>query len=216
MEITVIGPNSGPIGGGTPVDIKIKLKGLDRDTLAFLAVNFGQLAATDVEVKEYDEQDPDEGTITATSPPAEAGTVDITVITPGGDDEATAQNAFTYTAAVLTSVEPDKASVGVLVLIKGSGFIEVNSVTFGDQSAVFLCVSSSPDLCVGTLAARPQLVSKRTSLGGDQGRNCQEGQCFHLQAGVVNKFKRTRSGAAKKRLVRTKKPGSSARTTKNR
>lgn len=56
MEITVIGPNSGPIGGGTPVDIKVELEGLDQDTLAFLAVNFGQLAATDVEVKGYDEK----------------------------------------------------------------------------------------------------------------------------------------------------------------
>jgi hypothetical protein len=143
MEITVIGPNSGPIGGGTPVDIKVELEGLDQDTLAFLAVNFGQLAATDVEVKGYDEKNPNEGTITATSPPGKAGTVDITVITPGGDYEATAQNAFTYTAAVLTSVEPDKGSFGVLVLIKGSGFIDVKSVKFGDQSAVFLSVSSS-------------------------------------------------------------------------
>jgi large repetitive protein len=175
MNVTVNNPKSGPIGGGTPVEIEIEGKSLDEDTLAFGTVNFGDVPATDVRVETWN-QTTFKGTIIATSPPGRAGKVDVSVITPGGT-EAKDEQAFTYEKGALTSIEPDEASVTdvdakkILVIIKGSQFIDVKSVKFGEQSACSRSISDCeiwarvPSLPDGTKPPVQVLVSVEAKSG---------------------------------------------------
>lgn len=76
----------GPTTGGTSVEI---FGGpWDEETIMFTTVMFGEYAATNVDVGDEEKTRDDYKTyksIKATSPPQKAGTVSITVITPGKD-----------------------------------------------------------------------------------------------------------------------------------
>jgi IPT/TIG domain len=79
--------------------------------------------------------------ITATVP-ATATTGLIRVITPGGT--ATSSTNFTVQAApTITSFSPTSGPVGTSVVIRGTGFTGVTSVTFNGVSAVFTLNSST-------------------------------------------------------------------------
>jgi hypothetical protein len=107
------------------------------------AVDFGSVAATGVSVNSAGTQ------VTATSPAESAGTVDVTVTTPGGTSAASSADEFTYVAPttvpstpVVSSLDPTSgpASGGTTVRIFGTGFGGASAVHFGSTSATSFTV----------------------------------------------------------------------------
>ena len=94
LDAASISPTSGPAGRGTPVEI------LGAGFQPGVSVRFGAAPAGDVRAI-------DDGTIWATTPLGDAGTVDVVVTNPGGN-RATLTAAYTYVAIPLptqTSME---------------------------------------------------------------------------------------------------------------
>ena len=83
--VTGINPASGPTSGGTAVMIS------GTNLTDATSVQFGLNAATNVNVVSPTQ-------ITATSPPGSAGTLDVTVTTPGGTSATSNADQFTYNA----------------------------------------------------------------------------------------------------------------------
>lgn len=81
-----IDPDSGPLAGGIPVTIS------GADFVAAAEVMIGGVAATDVVVVDGE-------TVTATVPPGDAGSVDVVVVNPDGQ-EAVLVDGFTYLEVV--------------------------------------------------------------------------------------------------------------------
>ena len=82
----------------------------------------------------------DTTTLVAVSPPHSAGTIRVTVTTPGGTTPDTTADDFTYTGAsvpVVTQLSPATGNVGATVVITGSGFNGATLVTFGGVAAVY-------------------------------------------------------------------------------
>ena len=120
--VTSITPSAGVVTGGTTVTITGT--GLAGTT----GINFGGTAGTTVT------------NISATSvsavSPAGTGTVDITVITPGGTSAAVTGDRFTYVAAgipIVNSISPTTGSAagGTTVTITGTNLGGTTGVTFG-------------------------------------------------------------------------------------
>ena len=85
--VTSVSPNKGSTAGGTVVTIT------GTNLTGATEVKFGTTAATGVEVKSATE-------VKATSPAHAAGTVDVTVTTPGGTSATGAGDKFTYETPV--------------------------------------------------------------------------------------------------------------------
>ena len=127
--VTGVNPSSGPLAGGTSVTITGT--GFSGATL----VVFGTTAATNL-VIDSDTQ------ITAISP-AGAGTVDVTVTTPGGASAASSVDQFRYgRAPTVTGVSPASgpAAGGTTVTITGAGFTGATLVDFGTTAATNVAV----------------------------------------------------------------------------
>lgn len=110
--VTGIGPATGPTSGGTAVTI------IGTNFTGATAVNFGTLPATSYVVNSA-------SSITATSPAAGAGAVNITVVTPAGTTATNNADLFTYTISPtpsITSITPNSGLVGSSVAILGSNF----------------------------------------------------------------------------------------------
>ena len=123
--VTGISTSAGPAAGGTTVTITGA-----GFTLAS-AVNFGATPAINVVIVS-DTQ------LTATSPPG-TGTVNITVVTPGGASRFSAADQFTYGAApVVTGVSPDAGSItgGTTVTIAGTNLGISGFLTLDDPAGV--------------------------------------------------------------------------------
>src|ERR671925_269790 len=119
--ITSFTPTSGPVG--TSVTIT------GTNFTGATSVTFNNVAATTFTVNS-DTQ------ITATVPTT-ATTGPIRVTTPGGT--ATSSTNFTVQPApTITSFTPSQGAVGTTVLITGTGFTGVSSVTFNNVSAAFV------------------------------------------------------------------------------
>ena len=92
--VTSISPTGGPVAGGTTVTIT------GTGFTGVTAVKFGTAAATSYTVVSAT-------SITAVSPVGTAGTVDITVTTPGGTSATSAADKFTYYAIpTVTGISP--------------------------------------------------------------------------------------------------------------
>lgn len=125
-RVTALSVATGPAAGGTTVTIKG-----DAFTGA-TAVSFGATTAAFTVNNDT--------SITATAPSAPAGTIDVTVTTPGGTSATTASDSFTYVAApVVTGLSPadGPCTGGTAVTISGSGFTGATSVSFGGNPAGF-------------------------------------------------------------------------------
>ena len=118
--VTAITPTSGALGGGTKVTIT------GTNFTPATAVDFGTVAATSFTLNSLTQ-------ITAVSPAELAGTVNVTVISPGGASAISTADHFSYVAApVVTSVTPTGGPVaGGGVTINGSGFTGATTVDFG-------------------------------------------------------------------------------------
>ena len=133
--VTEIAPDTGPATGGTTVTIT------GSGFADASAVSFGPLSAAMNIISDAQ--------ITAVSPLG-AGTVDITVTTPGGSSAPSTADHFTYTTAAtsvpaVTAIAPGTgpATGGTTVTITGSGFADASAVSFGPLSAAMTIVSNT-------------------------------------------------------------------------
>jgi cysteine-rich repeat protein len=126
-RVTGMSPTSGPATGGTTLTIT------GTGFAAATGVSFGGSAAATFTVN-------GDTSITAVSPMASAGTVDVTVTTMGGPSATSSIDQFTFVAApAVSGISPDSGPVtgGTLVTITGAGFIDVVAVYFGEDLAGF-------------------------------------------------------------------------------
>jgi hypothetical protein len=131
-SVTSVTPTSGPTTGGTSVTI-----GGSGFTGA-TAVSFGGTAATSFSVSS-------DTSIMATSPAESAGTVDVTVTTPGGTSAMSASDHYTFVAPpVVTSITPNQGptSGGTSVAITGTGFTGATAVHFAGAAATGVVVNT--------------------------------------------------------------------------
>jgi alpha-tubulin suppressor-like RCC1 family protein len=140
-----IAPNNGPAVGATSVTIT------GTNFTGASAVEFGSSNAVEFTVNSAT-------SITAVSPAETAGTVDVTVTTPGGSSKIATADHFKFTPTV-TGVSPDAGSKagGATVTITGAGFAVGASATtfkFGSTKAkVVECTSSTE--CTVLVPAHP-------------------------------------------------------------
>ncbi len=135
--VTGLAPATGPAVGGTQVVISGSGFGS-----AAPGVAFGGTPATVLS------HDPGGTSVTVVAPARAAGPAAVTVTSnsaaAGGTSPATAVSTYTYFAPVVTGVTPGKGPVsgGGTVVITGSRFDQVQSVTFGGRTATFRVDSS--------------------------------------------------------------------------
>ena len=132
-SVTSVSPASGPTGGGTSVTIN------GTGFTGATAVSFGGAAASTFTVNSSSK-------ITATAPAESAGTVDITVTTPGGTSTTSASDSYRYAALpTVTNVSPPAGPTagGTSVTITGTNFTGATAVKFGTTSATFTIVSAT-------------------------------------------------------------------------
>ena len=140
--VTGISPSTGPTAGGTSVTIT------GTNLTGATAVRFGTRAATAVVVV-------DAGHVRATAPAGVAGTVDVTVTTPGGTSAVSAGDRFKYASKPkvrLLSVHAGSHAGGTRVVITGTGFAPGSVVHFGTKRGLRVVVSSSTRIVVRTPA----------------------------------------------------------------
>ena len=126
-RVTSVSVMSGPTAGGTSVTVT------GTGFTGATAVTFGATPAASFTVN-------GDASITAVSPAASAGTVDVTVTTAGGTSGPNSSDQFTFIAApAVSGISPDSGPVngGILVTITGANFIDVTAVNFGDTPAGF-------------------------------------------------------------------------------
>ncbi len=130
-----VSPNIGRGGGGTPVTVT------GSNFTAATGVSFGGVPATGLDVTS-------DGSLNAVAP-AGAGTVDVTVTTPGGTSATIGVDQFSYTPGpVVTAVSPSAGPTagGTTVTVSGDRFNGATAVHFGVTAATGLDVASSTSL----------------------------------------------------------------------
>ncbi|MGB8891012.1 MAG: IPT/TIG domain-containing protein, partial [Methanoregula sp.] len=134
--ISSISPTSGPIAGGTSVAIT------GTSFTSATAVMFGSSQATTFTVNNAT-------SLNATSPAGSAGTVNITVTTPGGTSATSSADQFTYAAApTISSISPTSGPIagGTSVAITGTSFTGATAVMFGSSQATTFTVNNATSL----------------------------------------------------------------------
>ena len=132
-RLTGMSPTFGPASGGTTVSLT------GTGFTGVTAVDFGTTPAATFTVTS--------GTsVTAVSPAAPAGTVDVTVTTAGGPDATSPIDQFTfYAQPSVTSLSPNSGPVngGTSVDVTGTGFLGASAVKFGDTPTGFVVNSDT-------------------------------------------------------------------------
>jgi len=126
------------------------------------AVNFGSTPATHMTV-DSDTQ------MTVTVPAGSAGTVDVTVLTPGGTSVPDVNSTYAYQAAPqLGSLSPSSgvAAGGTSVTLTGTGFTGTTSVKVGSTSATSFTVVSDTQITAVTPAGTAGSVQVTVVSGG--------------------------------------------------
>jgi len=132
-SIAGVSPAQGLSAGGTAVNIT------GTNFTGVSAVKFGAVSAASFTVNSST-------SITAVSPAASAGTVDIQVVTPSGASATGISDQFTYLAPpAVTSISPATGSSagGTTVTISGINLTGATSVSFGTTAAAGFTVNSS-------------------------------------------------------------------------
>ena len=159
--VTSISPNTGPAAGATVVTITGT-----NFTASGLVVKFGTVTATANFINAT--------TIVAVAPSQSAGVVDVTVQTPGGTSPNTAADDFTYTGVaipVVTLLTPTFGPIGTTVVITGTGFTGVTSVTFGGVAASFTVNSPTQITATVPTGTPPGSVDVRVTGPGGTSAN---------------------------------------------
>ena len=134
--VTVVSPSQGPLGGGTIVSIT----GTGFTNAS--AVKFGATNATSFTLNSAT-------SITATSPAESAGTVDITVTTPGGTTATSTADQYTFVAApTVTGVSPTSGPLvgGDTVTISGTNLTNATAVKFGSTNATNITLNTATSI----------------------------------------------------------------------
>jgi hypothetical protein len=136
-NVSAVSPTGSLEAGGTPVTIAGANLG------AATAVGFGSVAAAGFVVNSATQ-------ITAVAPAQAAGTVDVTVTTPGGTSATGAGDKYTYAdgTPAVTSVSPASGTTlgATSVTITGAGFSGANAVDFGTVSATSYKLESATQI----------------------------------------------------------------------
>ncbi len=130
--VTSVSPNAGPTLGGTTVTIT------GTGFTGATSVDFGHAAAT------FTVDSPT--TITAVSRGGPAGTVDITVTTPGGESDTSPADQFTYDAApTVTFIIPNQGPTagGHTVTVFGAHLGSATAVNFGSAAGTTFTTSTT-------------------------------------------------------------------------
>ncbi|WP_339850761.1 IPT/TIG domain-containing protein [Paenibacillus sp. FSL W7-1088] len=134
--ITSVSPTSGPTTGGTAVTLT------GTNLTDATEVMFGATEATSYTVNSATQ-------ITAIAPAGSAGTVDVTVTTPGGTSTTSAANQYTYHAApTITSMSPVSGPTtgGTTVTLSGTNLTDATAVKFGATAATSYTVNSATQI----------------------------------------------------------------------
>jgi hypothetical protein len=164
-RVTAISVVSGPATGATTVTIT------GSAFTGATAVSFGATPASSFTIDS-------DTSITAVSPPAPAGAVDVTVTSPGGTSPVSTADQFTFVAApTVTGIAPPSGPVagGTAVTITGTGFTGATSVAFGDVTWFDFTVNSDTSItAVSPPAEAPDTtVVTVTTLGGTSAPSAQ-------------------------------------------
>ncbi|MFI0714392.1 IPT/TIG domain-containing protein [Streptomyces inhibens] len=152
--LTSVSPVSGPVTGGTTVTLTgAGLTGAS-------AVRFGATAATSFTVVSDTE-------VTAVAP-AGSGTVQVTVVTPGGTSNAVAYTYSVTPVPTLSSVNPvsGPTSGGTTVTLTGSGLTAATAVRFGTTAATSFTVLSDTHISAVAPAGTGTVQVTVTTPGG--------------------------------------------------
>jgi large repetitive protein len=155
--VTRLKPVKGPASGGTAVTITgTNLEGAT-------TVDFGTAEASAVTVNSPT-------SVSAVAPEHIAGTVDVTVTTPGGTSALTTKDHFKYIPSV-TSVSPDlgPTSGGTPVTISGTGFAPGagnTTIKFGGGLATGVSCASTTACTVDSPAHGASTVDVKATVGG--------------------------------------------------
>ena len=159
--VTSVSPSSGPTGGGTAVTITgTNLSGAS-------AVSFGGTPASSFTVDSATQ-------ITATAPARGAGIADVRVTTLGGQSANTAADDYTYVAApAVSGLAPSSGPTtgGTAVVITGTSFTGVSSVTFGGVNASAYVVNSATQITATAPAGVAGVVDVQVTATGGQSAN---------------------------------------------
>jgi hypothetical protein len=135
--VTGVSPSSGALGGGLPVTLT------GTNLLGTMQVFFGSVAAPSFTVNSVT-------SITAVAPGQAAGTVDVTVLAPGGVSSATTSDHYTYAAVApsVSGVSPnsDTTAGGTVITISGSTFTGASAVNFGSVPCPAFTVTSDSSI----------------------------------------------------------------------
>ncbi len=161
-EISTISPSSGPASGGTTVTIT------GSNFTGATAVNFDATAVNNFTVNSPGTK------ITVASPKGSAGTVDVTVTTPGGTSNFV---QFTYySAPTVSSISPSGGPTtgGASVTIYGSNFTGATAVNF-DATAVkkFTVNSQGTQITVASPKGSAGVVSVTVTTPGGTSNSVQ-------------------------------------------
>ena len=151
--VTGVSPTTGPMSGGTNVTA------YGSNFAPGAVVDFGTSAAGSVTVVSPTE-------LTAASPAAAAGTVNVTVTTSTGTSPVTTADQFTYVPPPsVTAVSPDYGGTGggTSVTITGSNFSGATGVLFGTARAATFTVVSPTSISATSPAGSPGTVDVTVS-----------------------------------------------------
>ena len=155
--VTGITPSVGPVAGGTVVTITGTGFGPGS------VVNFGTTPGTSLTVNSTT-------SITATSPAESAGTVNVTVTTPGGTSATSGADQFTFDPIpTVTEVSPleGPAAGGTSVTVTGTGFVTgTTTVNFGTTAGTGVSVTSATSLTVTSPAGSAGAVDVTVTTPG--------------------------------------------------
>ena len=155
--VTKVKPKHGPTAGGTTVTIT------GSGFTGAAAVNFGSTNAASFTVNS-------ETTITAVSPAATTGKVDLTVTTPEGTSAVSSLDRFNYLPTV-TSVSPNSGSTagGTSVTVTGTGFTSGTTATkfrFGKALASGVTCGSTTTCTAIAPAHESAIVDVKAGVNG--------------------------------------------------
>jgi hypothetical protein len=142
--VTKVNLNTGPLGGGTPVSIT------GTNLLGATNVYFGGIPATSYTVNNAT-------SITTTTPGNGAGTVDVTVTTPGGTSATSAADQYTYEvppAVTKVNLNTGPLGGGTPVSITGTNLLGATKVYFGGTPATSYTVNSATSITATSPAAQ--------------------------------------------------------------
>ncbi len=175
--ITSIAPTTGPETGGTLITITgTNFAGLS----GAAAVRFGATNASSYTVVNAT-------TITATAP-AETGTQDVRVTTPGGTTANTAADDYVYVPApTITSLSPTAGPTAgaTTVTITGTNFTGASQVQFGGTNATGYTVVNATTITATAPAGTGTVDVRVTTIGGTSANTAADNYTYYAPPTVT-------------------------------